>query len=41
LRCYVPSVSNAFDTDNVPAQDTRAESEGWARRIALGEKLGV
>jgi diguanylate cyclase (GGDEF)-like protein len=32
---------HAFDTDNVPAEETRAESDGWARRIALGEKLGV
>src|SRR5688500_6376165 len=32
---------HAFDTDNVPAEGTRAESDGWARRIAMGEKLGV
>jgi diguanylate cyclase (GGDEF)-like protein len=32
---------HAFDTDNVTAEDTRAESDGWARRIAMGEKLGV
>ena len=32
---------HAFDTDNVPAEETRAESDGWARRIAMGENLGV
>ena len=32
---------HAFDTDNVPAADTRGEADGWARRIALGEQLGV
>jgi diguanylate cyclase (GGDEF)-like protein len=32
---------HAFDTDNVSADDTRGECDGWARRIALGEKLGV
>ena len=32
---------HAFDTDNVTAEDTRGECDGWARKIALGEKLGV
>jgi diguanylate cyclase (GGDEF)-like protein len=32
---------HAFDTDNVQAEDTRAEADGWARKIALGERLGV
>jgi len=32
---------NAFDTDNLPAKDTQAECDGWARKIALGERLGV
>lgn len=32
---------HAFDTDNVSADDTRSECEGWARRISLGEQLGV
>lgn len=32
---------HAFDTDNVPAEDTRTESDGWARKIAMGERLGV
>jgi diguanylate cyclase (GGDEF)-like protein len=32
---------HAFDTDNVPAEDTRSECDGWARKIALGERLGV
>jgi diguanylate cyclase (GGDEF)-like protein len=32
---------HAFDTDNVTADDTRGECDGWARKIALGEKLGV
>src|SRR4051812_41326025 len=27
---------NAFDTDNVSAQHTRAECEGWAQKITLG-----
>jgi diguanylate cyclase (GGDEF)-like protein len=31
----------AFDLDSVPAQDTRGECDGWARRISMGEKLGV
>lgn len=32
---------HAFDTDAVQADDTRAECDGWARKVALGEKLGV
>jgi len=32
---------HAFDLDNVQAEDTRAECDGWARKIAMGEKLGV
>jgi len=28
---------NAFDTDNVSAQETRAECEGWARKLTVGE----
>jgi len=28
---------NAFDTDNVTALETRAECEGWARKITVGE----
>lgn len=32
---------HAFDTDNVLATQTRSECDGWARRIAMGEKLGV
>ncbi|HYQ44113.1 MAG TPA: GGDEF domain-containing protein [Polyangiaceae bacterium] len=28
---------NAFDTDNVTAVETRAECEGWAKKIAVGE----
>lgn len=32
---------HAFDTDNVPAEDTRVECDGWARKIAMGEQLGV
>jgi len=32
---------HAFDTDNVPAKDTQSECDGWARRIALGERVGV
>jgi diguanylate cyclase len=27
---------NAFDTDNVTAQDTRAECDGWAQRLTVG-----
>jgi len=27
---------NAFDTDNVSAAETRAECEGWARKITVG-----
>ncbi|HVY29188.1 MAG TPA: GGDEF domain-containing protein [Polyangiaceae bacterium] len=32
---------HAFDLDNVQAEDTHAECDGWARKIAMGEKLGV
>lgn len=32
---------HAFDTDNVSADDTRGECDGWARKISLGEQLGV
>ncbi len=28
---------NAFDTDNVAAAETRAECEGWAKRITVGD----
>jgi len=28
---------NAFDTDNVTAQETRSECEGWAQKITVGE----
>src|SRR6478609_11844064 len=28
---------NAFDTDNVSAQETRAECDGWAKKITVGE----
>src|SRR5207244_10078371 len=31
---------HAFDTDNVSAKDTQSECDGWARRIALGERVG-
>ncbi len=32
---------HSFDTPNVPGEETRDECDGWARKIALGEKLGV
>jgi diguanylate cyclase len=32
---------HAFDTDNVHAEDTRIECDGWARKVSLGERLGV
>src|SRR6185369_5619127 len=32
---------HAFDTDNVHAEDTRTECDGWARKISMGERLGV
>jgi diguanylate cyclase (GGDEF)-like protein len=32
---------HSFDTDNVPAEDTHEECDGWARKIAMGEQLGV
>jgi diguanylate cyclase len=32
---------HAFDTDNVSADDTRGECDGWARKISLGEQVGV
>ena len=32
---------HAFDTDNVQAADTRGECDGWARKIAIGDKAGV
>jgi diguanylate cyclase (GGDEF)-like protein len=32
---------HAFDTDNVTADDTRNECDGWARKISLGEEVGV
>ncbi len=32
---------HAFDTDNVQAADTRGECDGWARKIAIGDKPGV
>ena len=28
---------HAFETDNVSAEDTRGECDGWARKISLGE----
>ncbi len=30
---------HAFDTDNVSAEDTRAECDGWARKISMGEQV--
>jgi diguanylate cyclase (GGDEF)-like protein len=32
---------HAFDTDNVSAKDTQGECDGWARKIAMGERVGV
>jgi len=32
---------HAFDTDSAAADDTRAECDGWARKVSLGERLGV
>jgi diguanylate cyclase len=32
---------HAFDTDNVHAEETRTECDGWARKISMGERLGV
>lgn len=32
---------HAFDTDNVPAERTRSEADGWARKISLGEKSAL
>jgi diguanylate cyclase len=32
---------HAFDTDTVSADDARSECDGWARKISLGERLGV
>lgn len=32
---------HSFDTDNVPADDTREECDGWARKISMGEKASV
>ena len=32
---------HAFDTDGVHADETRNECDGWARKISLGEKLGM
>jgi diguanylate cyclase (GGDEF)-like protein len=32
---------HAFDTDNVPAEATHAEANGWARRLSMGEKPAV
>lgn len=32
---------HSFDTDNVPGEDTRSECDGWARKISMGERLGV
>jgi diguanylate cyclase len=32
---------HAFDLDSVHAEDTREECDGWARKISMGEKLGV
>jgi diguanylate cyclase len=31
---------NAFDTDNVSALDTRAECEGWAKKVTVGGGKG-
>src|SRR4051812_46014281 len=32
---------HAFDTDNVSAEDSRGECDGWARKISMGEQIGV
>ncbi len=32
---------HAFDTDSVQAEDTRTESDGWARKLAMGERSDV
>jgi diguanylate cyclase (GGDEF)-like protein len=32
---------HAFETPNVPAESTREECDGWARKLAMGERLGV
>lgn len=32
---------HAFDTDNVSAEDTRAECDGWARKISMGEQVAA
>jgi diguanylate cyclase (GGDEF)-like protein len=32
---------HAFDTDSAHAEDTRAECDGWARKISLGERPSV
>ncbi|MDF3070843.1 MAG: diguanylate cyclase, partial [Polyangiaceae bacterium] len=32
---------HSFETPNVPAEDTREECDGWARKISMGESLGV
>ena len=32
---------HAFDTDNVSAEDTRAECDGWARKISMGEQVAT
>ena len=32
---------HAFDTDNVSAEDSRGECDGWARKISMGEQVGV
>lgn len=32
---------HAFDTDNVSAEDARGECDGWARKISMGEQVGI
>jgi len=32
---------HAFDTDSVNAEDSRAECDGWARKISMGEQTGA
>jgi diguanylate cyclase (GGDEF)-like protein len=32
---------HAFETPSVPAESTREECDGWARKIAMGQSLGV
>ena len=32
---------HSFDTDNVSAEDTRAECDGWARKISMGDQVAT